>query len=176
MTKRVGKIRFVGTFASRHEAVETLQMTGDAALVHRGVPRMVIMKCPCGCGDLLLVNLDRRAGPAWRIYRRGKSISLFPSYWRDTHCESHFILWRNDVFWCDWYDETLWKEPSNIEGRVLSILSEEFIAYERIAEMLEEIPWDVLQACHALARKGKAIENGPTHKGEFRLIPQRQII
>ena len=98
---RANKISFTGKFSSRDEAGASLKMSGDTALVHRGVARMLLMNCPCGCGDVLVINLDSRAGPAWRIYRRGEAISLYPSYWRDTKCESHFILWRNIIYWCD---------------------------------------------------------------------------
>jgi len=165
---RAEKIRLTGTFLSRDEAAASLKMPGDTALVHRSVTRMLLMNCPCGCGDVLVVNLDSRAGPAWRIYRRGDAISLFPSYWRDTKCESHFILWKNRVYWCDWDDDSIWTSSSSIEERVLLALSERFINYEDIAEKLEEVPWDVLQACHALVRKGYAVMNLPRRKGEFR--------
>ena len=165
---RTYKINFTGKFSARDEAAASLKAPGDTALVHRGVARMLLMNCPCGCGDLLIINLDRRAGPAWRIYRRGDAISLFPSYWRDTKCESHFILWRNIIHWCDWDDDNIWSSSSEIEERVFSALTDHFINYEDLAEQLQEVPWDILQACHALARKGRAIYNSPKRKGEFK--------
>jgi hypothetical protein len=118
----------------------------------------------------LVINLDSRAGPAWRIYRRGEAISLYPSYWRDTKCESHFILWRNIINWCDWDDDSIWSSSSSIAERVLQALPEYFISYEDIAEKLEEVPWDVLQACHALVRQRKAVANVKRRKGEFKRI------
>jgi Family of unknown function (DUF6527) len=167
--RRSETIRFTGTFVNRDEAAASLKMTGDMALVTRGVPRMVLMDCPCGCRDVLVANLDLRAGPAWRIYRRGKAISLFPSYWRDTKCKSHFILWKNHIYWCEWDDEEeLWTSSSAVEESVLRAMSEDFVNYELLAEKLGEIPWDVLQACHALVRKGYAEMNLPRRKGEFR--------
>jgi hypothetical protein len=165
---RANRIKFTGTFLSRDEAAASLRTPGDTALVHRGVARMLLMNCPCGCGDNLVINLDSRAGPAWRIYRRGEAISLYPSYWRDTKCESHFILWRNIIYWCDWDDESIWSSSNSIEERVLSALTEHFTNYEDLAEKLEEVPWDVLQACHALVRKGSAVANVPRRKGEFK--------
>jgi hypothetical protein len=167
---RVEKIQFLGTFARRDEAAALLKNPGDTALVHRGVPRMLVMNCPCRCGDTLIVNLDSRAGPAWRLYRRGNGVSIFPSYWRDTRCESHFVLWKSHVHWCDWDDERLWTSPSGIEGVVLREMPEHFINYEALADKLQEVPWDVLQACHALVRKGYAVMNLPRRKGEFRRI------
>jgi hypothetical protein len=167
---RADKIRFTGTFSGRDEAGASLRLPGDTALIHRGVARMLLMHCPCGCEDNLVINLDSRAGPAWRIYRRGEAISLHPSYWRDTKCESHFILWRNSINWCDWDDDSIWSTSSSMAERVLQALPEYFISYEDLAEKLEEVPWDVLQACHALVRQGKAVANIKRRKGEFKRV------
>jgi hypothetical protein len=168
VTRRANRIRFTGTYSGRDEAAATLTIPGDAALVCRGVPRMLLLNCPCGCGDILVVNLDKRAGPAWRMYQRGKSLSVFPSYWRDSKCESHFILWRNNIYWCDWEDDSLWTSASSIEERVLRELPDHFTHYEALAEQLQEVPWDVLLACNSLVRKGKALMNMPRSTGEFR--------
>lgn len=166
--KKVDRLRTTGTFATQHEAAASLVHTGDAALVHRGILRMLAIKCPCGCGDTLVINLDRRVGPAWRLYSRVKGLTLFPSYWRDTACESHFILWNNRVYWCDWDDDSIWERSSVLEDRVFDILPDKFINYEQLADQLDETPWDVLQACYALLRKGLAEMNSPRKKGEFR--------
>jgi hypothetical protein len=128
------------------------------------------MHCPCGCEDTLVINLDKRAGPAWRIYRRGEALSLFSSYWRDTKCESHFILWKNKICWCSWDDDSYWSNSNGIEERVLHALPEHFIPYHELAEQLQEVPWDVLQACHALVRKKRAAANDPLRKGEFKRV------
>lgn len=168
--RKVDRLKVTGTFTSQHEAAASLVQTGDAALVERGRPRLLLIKCPCGCGDTLVINLDRRAGPAWRLYSRGNALTLFPSYWRDTACESHFILWKNKLYWCDWDDDSIWEKSSDFEDRVFDILSNQFINYELLADQLQEIPWDVLQACHALVRKGRAEMNLPRRKGEFRRI------
>lgn len=171
---RAEKIRITGTYLSRNDAAASLKMPGDTALVYRGVARMLLMNCPCTCGDVLVINLDSRAGPAWRIYRRGEALSLFPSYWRDTKCESHFILWRNLIYWCDWEDENIWTSSSNIEEKVLKLLTNHFVNYEDLAEKLQEVPWDVLQACHSLVRKGLAVANSKRRSGEFKASDAKQ--
>lgn len=59
-------------------------------------PKSVKFLCPCGCGEVLSINVMRGAGKAWRIVfdlRRG--LSLYPSVWLDVGCESHFILRDN---------------------------------------------------------------------------------
>ena len=165
---RANVIQLMGVFMQRDDAAAVIKEAGDTALVHRGSPRMLLMKCPCRCGDILVINLDKRAGPAWRMYQRGNAISLFPSYWRDSACASHFVLWSNNVFWCDWEDDSLWTSASVIQDHVSQALPDHFIHYEQLAEQLGEIPWDVLLACHALVRKGGAVANQPRSKGEFR--------
>lgn len=69
-------------------------------LVRRDYFRNAVMHCPCGCGELLVVNLDPEAGPSWRVRVQGGSLTLMPSVWRDSGCHSHFVLWENHVWWC----------------------------------------------------------------------------
>ena len=166
---KVDRLRLVGTFDNRDEAAAALQATGDLAIVRRGILRLLLIRCPCGCGDNLVVNLDSRAGPAWRTYVRDGRVTLYPSYWRDTACETHFILWSNRVHWCTWeHDEDFWANTSLIQDRVLGALGLHFVAYQDIAEAIGEIPWEVLQACHDLVRSGKAEANSRHRRGEFR--------
>lgn len=169
---RAKKIAFLGQFEAHSEAISALKNAGDAALVIRGVPRFLLLKCPCCCGDTLMMNLDRRAGPAWRIYSRHKTLSVFPSYWRDSHCASHFVIWDDHIFWCDWKtDETdLWNNTApSIENKVKDALTSQYQTYDSIADRLDEIPWEVLQACNSLVRKGVAEFHSPNRRGEFRL-------
>lgn len=168
---KVDRLRFVGTFDSRDDAAPKIAAAGDVALVHRGVPRVLLVRCPCGCGDNLIVNLDRRSGKAWRMYQRGDRITLFPSYWRDSACESHFIVWNSRVHWCTWeQDEDFWSDAVEIEERVLSALPFHYVSYEDLADQIEELPWDVLQACHQLTHKGLAEANSGKRRGEFRRL------
>src|SRR6266699_5277528 len=68
------------------------------AIVERGVPRWAVFRCPCGCGELVTINLDERVGPHWRLIRRRGGVSLSPSVWRTSGCRSHFILWKKRVW------------------------------------------------------------------------------
>jgi hypothetical protein len=122
-----------------------------------------------------MLILDRRAGPAWRLYNRRSSLTVFPSYWRDTKCESHFILWNSRIIWCDWQDfDSIWEQSNDIEGRVLAVLPTRYVSYEKLADQLQETPWDVLQACHALVRKKAAIAHPDRRTGQFRRIASGQ--
>src|SRR6266480_1236250 len=84
--------------SSRNDVVGLLRSPGDAALIERGRPRVLVIKCPSGCGEEVAINLDRQAGKAWRFYQRRGAITLFPSVWRDTGCECHFIVARNKIY------------------------------------------------------------------------------
>jgi hypothetical protein len=166
---RVDKIDLKGVFDTRDAAASALRDSGDAAIVVRGLPRLLLIRCPCGCGDDILLNLDRRSGAAWRLYQRGKAVTVYPSYWRDTKCGSHFIVWNSKVVWCDWLGySSVWDESSAIADRVWVRLTDEFRSYDEIAEEIQETPWDVLQACYSLMRNGRAEAHGDRRTRQFK--------
>jgi hypothetical protein len=162
---------------NRAEAAGILRAAGDAVLIERGRPRWLLLACPCGCGEEIPINLDPRSGKAWRLYRdKRHGVSLYPSVWRDTHCGSHFIIWRDRILlFRDDYDDT--EQPTQHEEiRALSakvlerIPAFEFVSYVTIADALNEIPWDVLQACRALVRAGRTREGSGEQRGTFSRI------
>lgn len=59
------------------------------------------MVCPCGCGDLIELNLLKQARPCWnvRLHSEG-TVSLTPSVWRQKGCRSHFWLRSGRIDWC----------------------------------------------------------------------------
>jgi hypothetical protein len=59
------------------------------------------MRCPCGCGDNIQLNLLPQSRPAWRAqtYLDG-TITLSPSVWRQKGCRSHFVVTRGELTWC----------------------------------------------------------------------------
>lgn len=168
MNTRVNRLTFKSQVEQRHEANPLLRKPGDAALVHRGVLRSLVMACPDGCGELLTINLDGRAGKAWRAYGSQEELSLFPSVWRETGCKSHFILWRSKIYWCDWGDE-LDTPMEDVIEQVRGRLTNELTAYVEIADALQLVPWAVLSACNRLAREGVAQEGKNKLWGHFRL-------
>jgi hypothetical protein len=159
-----------GEFGRRHEVDAVLEKAGDAAVVVRGRDRSIVLACPDGCGDLLTVNLDPQAGPAWRIYRRDRGLSVFPSVWRESDCRSHFIIWQSNILWCDLHEAGN-RAPAKHEGlgdAVSNVLDFEFRSPVEIAEVLGEVPWDVARACRELADAGKAEEGKGNSRGCYR--------
>lgn len=158
---------------SRGEASVHLKQPGDAVIVDRQGPRWLVLKCPCGCGAELPVNLDRRAGPAWRLYMSRKGISVYPSVWRDTDCKSHFIIWRDKILMIGpqyddyWPDEA---DPADTElaQRVLDTLTSRGQSAEEISDQIPgSIPWDVLRCCRRLCRSNLVTEGRGQEQGRF---------
>lgn len=168
--------RLVRVVPTRGEASTYLKAPGDAVIVERGRPRLLMLVCPCGCGEELPINLDSRAGPAWRLYRnRRAGMSLFPSVWRESGCESHFIVWRGKIFLFGQYDDDGLAEPDALDpvgavplaDVVCEQLSAELMPFGDIADRLGAVPWDVLTACRQLVRKGLAREGKGKQRGSF---------
>lgn len=172
MTSRAKKVIFKAQVAHRHEANALLSEPGATVLVHRGVPRSMAMACPDGCGEQLTINLDRRAGPAWRHYLSSAGLSLYPSVWRDTGCQSHFIVWRSKIYWCDWHDE-LDAPIDEIVQRTRDELTDQYVSYVSIADKLDLVPWAVLSACRRLCRLNLAESEVRDRLSFFRRKPSR---
>jgi hypothetical protein len=57
--------------------------------------------CPCGCGELVQLNLLPEARPCWTVISHPDStVSVSPSIWRVAGCKSHFFLCRGKIEWC----------------------------------------------------------------------------
>jgi hypothetical protein len=121
------------------------------------------------------VNLDRRAGPAWRIYESSKGTSIYPSVWRDIDCKSHFIIWRDNVVLFgahrgSWIDEVEASEEDLLQ-RVSGALSNREQSAEEISDQIPDSePWDVLRCCRRLCLLGKAVEGRQQARGRFRRL------
>jgi Family of unknown function (DUF6527) len=172
MSMPAREIRFRAEVEHRHDGDPLLKTAGDAVLVHRGRPRSLLIACPDGCGETLVVNLDPRAGRAWRMYRNGEAISLSPSVWREGGCESHFIVWRSRIIWCDRRFQAYNEEPAYdaaLEAEVLAAMDlVRFRSPREIAEQLNEIPWDVARAARNLVTGGLAEYGSGTQRDRVR--------
>jgi hypothetical protein len=134
-----------------------LEKPGDSVTVVRGRPRSFVMACPDGCGSVLTVNLDPRAGKAWRLYARDR-MSLYPSVWRDAGCGAHFVLWKDRILWCDGNADADYspRYDPELEPAVLSKLDDTPRSANEIADDLNEIPWEVDRALSLLRLTGRA--------------------
>lgn len=67
-----------------------------------GYREYAAMICPCGCGQVLNMNLLPDERPMWKVYvdSQGRA-SLHPSVWRKKGCRSHFWLKQGRIRWCN---------------------------------------------------------------------------
>jgi hypothetical protein len=160
-----------GVLVSRSDATPLLLNAGDTCLIERGYPRLIIMRCPCLCGEDIVVNVDPRAGKAWRFRQPGPRITIFPSVVRDTGCQSHFIVQRGAIWWTN----DVWEyEDAEIDAGVVIDLCayNSFISAEEISEKLDVDPWSVFRLCRRLVSRGHLIEGPSPRSGRFaRRIP-----
>lgn len=171
---RVLHLNLKGTVSSRSDTTGMLNIAGDAVIVERARPRLLVLMCPCGCGEIFATNLDGQAGKAWRLYRKGGSITVFPSVWRDSGCESHFIIFKNQIFlfgrWRDDEEGDLWANEDTLNrDDVLEALSRDSLeSVTTIADRIDALPWDVLNICRRLVYDGVAVEGTKGQRGSFR--------
>lgn len=58
------------------------------------------MRCPCGCGTLLEMNLLPDSEPVWSLKVVATNPTLHPSIWRKDGCRAHFLLRNGRIVWC----------------------------------------------------------------------------
>jgi hypothetical protein len=59
------------------------------------------MLCPCGCKDVIELNLLTQARPSWKVQQHSDgTVSLAPSVWRQKGCGSHFFVRQGRIDWC----------------------------------------------------------------------------
>lgn len=61
----------------------------------------MVMLCPCGCKNLLHMNLMSDYQPYWKYEIDKKdAITVYPSVHRIIGCESHFFIRKGKIIWC----------------------------------------------------------------------------
>lgn len=64
-------------------------------------PDSLIFKCPCGCNEIIYLNLLTDTHPVWKFkINKFGLISIVPSVWRTVRCKSHFFLTRGRIIQC----------------------------------------------------------------------------
>jgi hypothetical protein len=67
---------------------------------NKGQYWLALMKCPCGCGDTLHMNLLPSHRPCWKfVIDKNNTVSFKPSLWRKAGCQSHFFIQNGEVVW-----------------------------------------------------------------------------
>jgi hypothetical protein len=89
-------------FDDRSRALDATQRERILAIVEKaGSRKWAILRCPCGCGRELALNLMRSHSPVWRVtLNQAGGASLEPSV-HSTTCGAHFWLRDGIVTWCE---------------------------------------------------------------------------
>lgn len=65
-------------------------------------PWQATMRCPCGCGSALEMNLVPDEKAVWRAKVEPDGTgTLHPSVWRQVGCRSHFFIRNGKISWCE---------------------------------------------------------------------------
>ncbi|MPL89560.1 hypothetical protein SDC9_35596 [bioreactor metagenome] len=58
------------------------------------------LKCPCGCGDIIMLSLDKINYPSWSVRQDkfGKA-TISPSIDKLEGCRSHFFIKKGKLIW-----------------------------------------------------------------------------
>src|ERR1035437_8988242 len=72
---------------------QTIYIVGDSKQ-----PWLLAFKCPCGCKNLIQLNMLKNADPCWKykITKKNK-ITISPSIWRTNGCKSHFFIRKSKI-------------------------------------------------------------------------------
>lgn len=76
---------------------------GEFYVVGRdGNPRWVMFQCPCKCGEVITLSLQKIHRPHWALDCSTKNMpTLHPSVWRNAGCRSHFWIRDGKILWCN---------------------------------------------------------------------------
>lgn len=163
MTGVPSSVRFRGEVSTVDAANTLVELPGDVAVVMRGKPRWLVIRCPDGCGEILRVNLDAASGKAWRIYGSQQLITVFPSIWRDSGCRSHFIIWDGAL-----YMSGAFRPPTSaaMDAAVLAAIDSGVHTATAIAERLDESVWIVAGTLGRLEQRDVLIQK-PRSSGNY---------
>lgn len=53
---------------------------------------VLLLECPCGCREIIYLNLLKEGKHKWSFEIKNKKISIFPSVRKKNRCGSHFVI------------------------------------------------------------------------------------
>lgn len=70
-------------------------------VMQRTQPIWAMFRCPCGCGYVISLPLQKIHTPHWVVTRSlGNRPTLYPSVSQSKGCRSHFWIEDGRVYWC----------------------------------------------------------------------------
>jgi hypothetical protein len=95
------KAEFGVITASTNPALDSLAPRQIVLVGEGKFRKWAYFRCPCGCGDPIMLSLSRTRRPSWRVYVDWLDRpTLEPSVRQTAGCYSHFWLRAGRVDWC----------------------------------------------------------------------------
>lgn len=70
-------------------------------VTYKNEPYWLLFKCPCGCGVVISLPLQRIHEPYWILYKsKNNRPTVYPSVWQKDGCRSHFWIKDGAIDWC----------------------------------------------------------------------------
>jgi hypothetical protein len=87
------------TLSSRQGAEDKAISGHFVVVAPNGHPKWAMFKCPCGCNELVALNLMQSQHPCWSLESTSRGYSLHPSVDSQT-CGAHYWVRDGQVKWC----------------------------------------------------------------------------
>jgi hypothetical protein len=98
---------------------ETPRADEILAIKHQGKVYWIILRCPCGCGEVITLPAQSDHSKSWALIDKSEGPTIYPSIWRNQGCMSHFwirdgtVEWTIDTGMAPWVAKPLvYKRPS----------------------------------------------------------------
>lgn len=105
----------VGRIVAEHPAPEDLVRGVLSVVVDGGLRKWACLRCPCGCGEKIMLSLATQRNPHWTVTLDWlERPTAWPSVRQVTQCRSHYWVKRGRIIWCADGDP----EPVLLAGRV----------------------------------------------------------
>ena len=93
---------YVSELTSDHPDRESIQPNQVIVVGSKKYTKWAYLKCPCGCGDFIMLSLSKKKKPSWSVstdfFNRP---SIYPSIKQTSGCRSHFWIKRGMINWCE---------------------------------------------------------------------------
>jgi len=69
-------------------------------VVYQNKPLWTLFRCPCGCGHVISLSLQKVHNPYWKVHKSDAGRpTVYPSVWQTKGCKSHFWVKDGRIYW-----------------------------------------------------------------------------
>ena len=116
------------TVVNRTPSNDTVDSEAFITVVYEGRPIWALFRCPCGCGTVISLSLQKVHNPNWTVEKTSTGRpTIYPSVWQNKGCYSHFWIRDGRVYWCHntgtqpWVAEpSFYSKPAKSKGGSIS--------------------------------------------------------